>query len=251
MQFEDVTKISNAAIGKKELLNNHPGKYLIRAVMAGFFVSMAMILCNVSGNVFASDSPAWGKLIGATFFGIAVLLIVLVGGELFTGNNFVMAFGAYDKKVSWGQVCKIWLASYCGNLVGSIFFSLLFVWAGASGTADYFAGFIQGKLDVPFVQMFFRAVLCNFFVCLAVLCGMKLKNEVAKIIMIVICICGFVFSGFEHSIANMCIFTAAYSLVPGLSLGQMIIDLLVVTAGNMVGGAVLLALPLRKMSMDE
>lgn len=68
MQFEDVTKISNAAISKKELLNNHPGKYLIRAVMAGFFVSINMILCNVSGNVFASDSPAWGKLIGATFW---------------------------------------------------------------------------------------------------------------------------------------------------------------------------------------
>ena len=70
-----------------------------------------------------------------------------------------------------------------------------FAGAGASGTADYFAGFINGKLSIPAGQMFFRAVLCNFFVCLAVLCGIKLKSESGKFLMIVICISGFVVSG--------------------------------------------------------
>lgn len=77
-----------------------------------------------------------------------------------------MAFGAFDKKISWGDAAKVWVVSYIGNFVGCLILSLIFVWAGASGTADYFAGFIGNKLAIPAGQMFFRAVLCNFFVVL-------------------------------------------------------------------------------------
>ncbi len=184
-------------------------------------------------------------------FSIAVLLISLVGGELFTGNNMVMAFGAFDKSVSWGDAGKVWLVSYLGNFVGCAIMALLFVGAGASGSADYFAGFINNKLTIPVGQMFIRAVLCNFFVCLAVLCGIKLKSESGKFLMIVICISGFVVSGFEHCIANMGIFTVAFCMVPGLSVGAMLKSMVIVTLGNIVGGAVLLAWPLRKMSADK
>lgn len=103
----------------------------------------------------------------------------------------------------------------------------------------------SGRTDV------FRAVLCNFFVCLAVLCGIKLKSESGKFLMIVICISGFVVSGFEHCIANMGIFTVAFCMVPGLSVGAMLKSMVIVTLGNIVGGAVLLAWPLRKMSADK
>ena len=143
------------------------------------------------------------------------------------------------------------LVSYIGNFVGCLILTLIFVWAGAAGTKDYFAGFINNKLSIPLGEMFFRAVLCNFFVCLGVLCGIKLKSEAAKILMIIMCISGFVISGFEHSIANMSTFVAAYCLVPGLSVTAMLKSMLVVTVGNMVGGAVLLAWPLRKMSADQ
>ena len=184
-------------------------------------------------------------------FSIAVLLISMVGGELFTGNNLVMAFGVYDKRVTLGDAGKVWLISYIGNFVGCLILSLIFVWAGASGTKDYFAGFIGNKLAIPAGQMFFRAVLCNFFVCLGVLCGIKLKSEAAKFLIIVMCISGFVVSGFEHCVANMGIFVTAACLVPGLSVGAMIKSMVIVTLGNMVGGAVLLAWPLRKMSADQ
>ena len=184
-------------------------------------------------------------------FAIAVLLISLVGGELFTGNNLVMAFGAYDKKVSWKDAGKVWFISYIGNFVGCVILSLIFVWAGAAGTKDYFAGFIGAKLSIPVNEMFFRAVLCNFFVCLGVLCGIKLKSEAAKILMIIMCISVFVVSGFEHCIANMGIFTVAACVVPGISLTAMLKSMLVVTIGNMIGGAVLLAWPLKRMSADQ
>ena len=206
MNYEDVQKVSNAAKAKSNLVNTNFFKYFIRAVMAGFFIDVAMIYSNVVGNVFSKTMPEWGKFVGALVFSIAVLLISFVGGELFTGNNMVMAFGAYDKQVSWKEAGKVWGVSYLGNFVGCAILALLFVGAGASGTADYFAGFIGNKLSIPLGQMFFRAVLCNFFVCLGVLCGMKLKSDAGRFLMIVMCISGFVVSGFEHCIANMGIF---------------------------------------------
>ena len=251
MNYEDVQKVSNAAKAKSNLVNTNFFKYFIRAIMAGFFIDVAMIYSNVVGNVFSKTMPEWGKFVGALVFSIAVLLISFVGGELFTGNNMVMAFGAYDKQVSWKEAGKVWGVSYLGNFVGCAILALLFVGAGASGTADYFAGFIGNKLSIPLGQMFFRAVLCNFFVCLGVLCGMKLKSDAGRFLMIVMCISGFVVSGFEHCIANMGIFVTAYCLVPGLSLGAMVKSMVVVTLGNMVGGALLLAWPLRKMSADK
>lgn len=118
MNREDVEKLSTAAKGKINLLNSNFGKYFMRAIMAGFFIDVAMIYSNVVGNVFSKTFPEWGKFLGAIVFSIAVLLIAMVGGELFTGNNLVMAFGAYDKSVSWKDVGKVWGISYTGNFVG-------------------------------------------------------------------------------------------------------------------------------------
>ena len=243
MPYDDVQKFSEAAVNKAKLLKEQPGKYFLRSVMAGFFIVVAMIFSNVVGNVFQGSDPAWGKLLGGIVFAIAVLLIVFIGAELFTGNNLVMAFGAFDKKVSWTQV---------GNFVGCLILSVIFVLAGASGTADYYAGFIGNKLSIPVGEMFFRAILCNFFVCLAVACGMKCKNEVAKFFMIILCISGFVVAGFEHCIANMATFVTAALLVPGgISLTAALKSMVIVTIGNMIGGGLLLAWPLRMMSADK
>lgn len=251
MNHEDVQKVSNAAKAKITLLNNHFGKYFMRAVMAGFFIIAAMIFSNVTGNIFSGESPALGKFLSACVFALAVLLISMIGGELFTGNNFVMAFGAFDKKVSWKDVGKVWAVSYIGNFVGCAILGLIFVLAGASGTADYYAAFIPNKLALSAGEMFFRAILCNFFVCLGVLCGIKLKEEAAKVPMIILCIAAFVLSGFEHCVANMGNFFVAYFLVPDLSLAAMARSMVIVTLGNIAGGALALAWPLRKMSMDQ
>ncbi|MBQ8857677.1 MAG: formate/nitrite transporter family protein [Lachnospiraceae bacterium] len=251
MNYEDVQKVSNAAKAKITLLNNYFGKYFMRAIMAGFFIIAAMIFSNVVGNIFSGESPAWGKFLSACVFALAVLLISMIGGELFTGNNFVMAFGAFDKKVSWKDVGKVWAVSYVGNFVGCAILGLIFVLAGAAETADYYAAFIPNKLALSVGEMFFRAILCNFFVCLGVLCGIKLKEESAKVPMIILCIAAFVISGFEHCVANMGNFFVAFLLVPGLSLTAMLKSMVVVTIGNIVGGALALAWPLRKMSMDQ
>ena len=251
MLYEDVQKVSNAAENKITLLEYDFGKYFLRAVMAGFFIVAAMIFSNVTGNVFSAESPAVGKFLSACVFALAVLLISMIGGELFTGNNFVMAFGAFDKKVTWNDTLKVWGVSYLGNFVGCVLLAVVFVFAGSAGTQEYYASFIPNKLFIPVSEMFFRAILCNFFVCLGVLCGIKVKDETAKVLMIVFCIAAFVISGFEHCIANMGNFTVALFVVPGLSVPAMIKSMAVVTIGNIIGGAIALALPLRKMSLDK
>lgn len=251
MIYDDVQKVSNAAKNKITLLNNEFGKYFLRTIMAGFFIVAAMIFSNVTGNVFSGESPAWGKFLSACVFALAVLLLSMIGGELFTGNNFVMAFGAFDKKVSWKDVGKVWAVSYIGNFIGCVLLAVVFVLAGAAGTGDYYAAFIPNKLNIPVTEMFFRAILCNFFVCLGVLCGIKMKEESAKVPMIILCIAAFVISGFEHCIANMGNFAVALMVVPGVSVSAMLKNMVVVTIGNIIGGALVLAWPLRKMSLDK
>ena len=137
------------------------------------------------GNTFQSTDPAWGKLLGGIVFAIAVLLIVFIGAELFTGNNLVMAFGAYDKKVSWAQVGKVWLVSYIGNFVGCLILSVIFVLAGASGTADYYAGFIGNKL--PFLpEKCFSVPFSATSSSASPFLRHEMQNEVAKFFMIIL-----------------------------------------------------------------
>ena len=246
---EEFAAAAAAARAKAAFLKRNPAGYFLASMLAGAFIGFGVLLAFTIGGLL--EGAAYTKVLMGVSFGVALSLVVMAGGELFTGNNFVMAFGAIDQKVTWKETGKVWLVSYIGNFVGCLILTLIFVWAGAAGTKDYFAGFINNKLSIPLGEMFFRAVLCNFFVCLGVLCGIKLKSEAAKILMIIMCISGFVISGFEHSIANMSTFVAAYCLVPGLSVTAMLKSMLVVTVGNMVGGAVLLAWPLRKMSADQ
>ena len=248
---DEVTAVGNAAKGKLNLLENNFAGYVLMSILAGMYIALGSILMGIVGGVFTGGGAFSTKLACGIVFSVGLCFVTMAGAELFTGNNLVMAFGAFDKKISWGDAAKVWVVSYIGNFVGCLILSLIFVWAGASGTADYFAGFIGNKLAIPAGQMFFRAVLCNFFVCLGVLCGIKLKSEAAKFLMIVMCISGFVVSGFEHCVANMGIFVTAGCLVPGVSIGAMVKSMIIVTLGNMAGGALLLAWPLRKMSADK
>ncbi|MFV0529429.1 MAG: formate/nitrite transporter family protein [Lachnospiraceae bacterium] len=248
MNYEDLQKFSNAAVNKVNLLNNAKSKYFWRSFVAGLFVAAATIMCYSIANIFYKTMPETGKFLSAFIFPAAVLLIIFIGGELFTGNNFVMAIGAYDKKVTWGALLRVWGASYLGNFVGSIALIAIFLLAGGNNLGDYIDTFIHTKLALSLHELLFRAILCNFFVCLAVVCGIKIKSEATKFLMIMICIAGFIIGGFEHSVANMSIFTLSYFLVPDISILAILRSMLVVTIGNIIGGGVLLAVPLFMMS---
>ena len=165
----------------------------------------------------------------------------------------VMAMGFYNHSCTVSKVLKIWIISFIGNFIGAFFLSALFVGSGASRQIliDYYNSFIAGKLDIAPLQLFLRGVLCNFCVCIAVLTGTRMKSESGKLVVMFCVIMAFVAAGFEHCVANMGTFSVAYLLLGGINLAAVAKSMIFVTLGNIVGGAILLALPLKLMSSDK
>ncbi len=242
MYQETLEKIGNLAIGKVNLLNRSRMRYFILAMLAGFYVGLGIILILTIGGAMGDDPGK--KLIMGISFGIALSLVIMAGSELFTGNNMIMTAASLDKKSSWADTLRIWLWSWFGNWTGSILVAGLFFLSGlAAGDTGEFVGKVSAaKMNAPAIELFFRALLCNVLVCLAVLCGIKMKEETAKLIMIWWCLFAFITSGFEHSIANMTLLTLGLFASPGanVTLNGYFYNLGIVGFGNMVGGALIL-----------
>lgn len=253
MYLTDLDKLSNTAAGKYALAKEDPKKYMVRAIAAGFFLVVAIIFSNVTAGLFYQSSHELAKLLYGVTFPLAIILVVFIGGELFTSNNMYMAVGAYRKKVTWKQAVQVWLFSYAGNLIGSLIFAGIFLASGASKApvTEYMNATVLGKLEAPALQLFLKGVLCNFMVCLSVLAAARMKSEGGKLIVMFFIIMAFVIGGFEHSIANMGTFTIGYVLLGGLPAGLLVKSMICVTLGNIVGGAVLLAWPIQYMSTKE
>lgn len=250
MLEKDLEIMKQAAIKKADVCSRHPGIYMTRAVVAGFFIAVATILSNVTAAVLLPTYPQFGRLLSAVFFSIAIILVVFIGGELFTGNNMVMAMGVYTGACRVSALLKTWIFSYIGNFIGAFTISALLVVSHSSRDilVDYYESFIYAKLDATPLELFVRGILCNFLVCLAVYVGMKLKSESGKMIMMFCIITAFVLAGFEHCVANMGTFSIGYMLLGDIGTAAVIKSQIFVTLGNIVGGSVLLALPLKGMS---
>jgi nitrite transporter NirC len=243
---EEITAVSNAAKVKNNLLENNPAGYLFAAVLAGIFVGFGALLAFTVGGLLTGN-PFARILMGCTF-GIALSLVVIAGGELFTGNNFVMTVGLVKKTVSAGTCFKIWGVSYLGNLIGSIILAVIFVWCGlATGsTREFISSVAVTKMSLPPLALICRGVLCNMLVCLAVWCSFRCKSEVAKLIIIFWCLLALMTSGYEHSVVNMTLLTVSL-LSPAagaaVSLGGWVYNIALSTVGNMIGGIFFVALP--------
>lgn len=242
MYEELVQAMANLAVAKENLLKKGLAKYLVLSLFAGLYVGLGIILIFTIGGV-VGDSP-YKKVMMGVSFGIALSLVLMAGSELFTGNNMIMTVGSLEKKVSWMTTLKIWLYSYIGNLAGSIFAAWMFFMTGLSQgpVVDFILKTTEMKMNAPFMDLFFKGILCNILVCLAVLTFVKLKEETAKLIMIFWCLFAFITSGFEHSVANMTVLSIGLMLPhsEAISLMGFMNNLIPVTLGNIVGGAVVL-----------
>lgn len=241
---ELIENVSVVALSKITILKKSLLRYFILSFMAGMFVGLGILLIMTIGGLL-QGAPAT-KIVMGLSFGIALSLVIMAGSELFTGNNFVMTVGALDKKVTWVDTLYVWLVSYIGNLVGSIFTAWLFNSAGLNkgDVGNFILNVSKAKMQGQFSELFFKAVLCNILVCLAVLCAIKLKEETAKLIMVFWCLFAFITTGFEHSVANMTLLSAALfaPYTEGISVIGFINNLLPVTLGNMVGGGLVIGL---------
>ncbi|NYF24424.1 formate/nitrite transporter family protein [Sporosarcina sp. JAI121] len=237
-----IAVLGDTAVSKVNQLQTSKSRYLTLTMMAGFFLGFGIILIFTIGGLLGPTNFAGTKLIMGITFGIALSLVLMAGADLFTSNNMIMTIGTLTKKTTWYETIQIWTFSYLGNFAGAILVAALFFYSGlASGdTADYINTAASAKMNTPFVELLIRGILCNILVCLAVWCAFKLKEETAKLIMIFWCLFAFITSGFEHSIANMTLLSIAL-MVPHpetVSLAGLAANLVPVTIGNIIGGAV-------------
>lgn len=242
---QEYDALSNGAVAKRNLLQKNPLGYLLLSALAGMFIGFGNLLTNVEGGLL--NGAPYTKIVMGVSFGVALSLVVMAGAELFTGNNLVMMSGVLKKKIGIGDACKVWVVCWIGNLLGAIVLALLFHFSGMNTEAvsTFLATGAAAKMSAPFVQLLMRGILCNILVCLATWCGVKLKNEAAKLIMVWWCLFAFVTCGFEHSIANMTQLTVALLDPAGqaVTIGGYFYNLITVTIGNMIGGIIFVAIP--------
>lgn len=224
------------------------------AVLAGAFIGLgAMFYVLVRSD--AGLSFATGQVLGGVVFALGLLLVVVAGAELFTGNNLLVMAWA-DGQVTTREVLRNWCVACMGNALGAIGMAVL-VWG--SGHALVNGGAIGAtvvkialaKQSLPWTEALLRGVLCNVLVCLAVWMAMAGRSVVDKAVAVVFPVCAFVAAGFEHSIANMYLMPLAWLLQhdPATSLGGEPITLAGMLAnwgwvivGNLLGGSVLVGL---------
>lgn len=218
----------------------------VLAVLAGAFISLGALLFTV---IVTESSLGFGvtRLLGGLGFCLGLVLVVVGGAELFTGNN-LLAMAWASRLISTREVLRNWCLVYLGNVVGCLGTVVLVLWANTAGMGDGAVGdtalqIAHGKSALSWLEAFARGVLSNTLVCLAVWLAMGGCSVTDKILAILFPISAFVTLGFEHSIANW--FFLPYGLALGgmdsLALSALASNLLAVTLGNIVGGTLLVA----------
>jgi len=239
---EIASRLSEIGIAKARL---PPLTLALLGTLAGAFIGMGCLMFTLV----ASDANlgfASSRLLGGLVFSLGLVLVTVAGAELFTGNNLlVMAWAS--GRLSTREVLANWVIVCFANLVGAAGLALL-VWLSGHGELNQGAvgraavRIAMAKADLPPVQAFFRGVLCNVLVCMAVWMALAGRSVTDKVLAIVFPITAFVAAGFEHSIANMYFFPLAIALGAPLSAADVLGNLLPVIVGNLVGGSVLVAL---------
>lgn len=235
----------------------------ILAILAGAFIAFAAQGSNVAIHTITSTSVS--KLLSGAIFSTGLMMVVIAGAELFTGNNLIV-ISYLERRISFIDVLKNWFFVYLGNFVGSV---IIAFFVNKSGQLGVSAGLLGGftiktavyKTGLTFGGAFFLGILCNWLVCIAVWMAAGAKDIVGKVFAIFFPIWLFVTSGFEHSIANMYYVPAGIfakgnqawvdaALTLGVKAEQIDAltwesfftkNLLPVTLGNLVGGVVFVA----------
>jgi formate/nitrite transporter len=225
-------------------------------VLAGGFIGLGALyftLVTSDGNL----TFAAARVLGGVAFSLGLILVVVAGAELFTGNNFlVMAW--VSRRITTVELLRNWLIVYLANFVGAFGLVLLVVWSqhwhmNGDAVGANAVKIAAVKASLPFWEAFFRGILCNVLVCLAVWLALAGRSVIDKIFAIVFPISAFVAAGFEHSVANMYFIPLGILLKDqlsvagseGLSWAGLWTNLLPVTLGNIVGGSLMVALVYR------
>jgi len=236
-------------------------KLLILGILAGAFIAFAAEGSNMAAfNLFAEPTTyGLGKALAGVVFGTGLMLVVLAGGELFTGNTLILA-AVCEKQVSMGKMLRNWIIVYLGNFIGSLLVAYMMVHSGLLASGADMLGAITLKIAVykvnlGFSQAFFLGIMCNWLVCLAVWISFGADTMAGKILAIFFPIWLFITSGFEHSVANMYYIPAGIMIKANTTFAELshlsrnavdsltwtsffVNNLAPVTLGNIVGGGI-------------
>lgn len=234
----------------------------VLGILAGAFIALgAMFATTVLAGSDGVLPFGVSRLLAGLVFCLGLILVILGGAELFTGNALmVMALAA--GKLSLGAMLRAWGIVYAGNLVGALGTAALVFLSGQYLAADGAVARValslaSDKATLPFDRALFLGILCNVLVCLAVWLALGARSTTDKVMAIVFPVSAFVVAGFEHSVANMYLIPlgllikwlapaalwSALATTPaelgGLTLGGLVTNLVPVTIGNVIGGGVL------------
>ena len=231
---EIAQRIEKAGVGKTQL-----GVVQITALslLAGAFIAFGAAFYTVAmTGVDAGSGPA--RVLGGGAFSLGLILVVVGGAELFTGNA-LMVMAWVDRRISSSAMLRVWLIVYLGNLVGALGMAVL---VSLSGTLNGAVGELavriaEAKMALPPLEALVRGILCNALVCLAVWLTFAAQSVAGKILAVLWPITAFVALGFEHSIANMYLIPVGLLIGAEGDIGGMLANLVPVTVGNVIGGA--------------
>ena len=278
MEKEYINKMDNAFNSPAQVLdaNMKAGegkvklpilKCILLGIMAGAFIAFGGATSNAAIHNIANQGLA--KTLAGCIFPVGLMMIVYVGGELFTGDCLLIA-GVVDKKFSTLSMIKTLIIVYFSNMVGAVIIASLVYF---SGLLDYTGGALgaftikvaYGKATIAPFKAICSGILCNILVCIAVLMATAAKDIAGKVWAIFFPICAFVIGGWEHCVANMFYIPAgiiaatnpdyvakaeelygitAQQISANLNIGGFVSNLIPVTIGNILGGMVFVALPL-------
>lgn len=236
----------------RRVLRQNFGRTLVLSLLAGFYISFGAQLSTViSLDTALHTGPGVARVLTGSAFSVGLMLVVVCGAELFTGNSLLI-IAALHGEISWAKLAENWLLVLVGNFIGALFFAWLMfethLWEQA-GVAEQAIKIAANKCNLSFSVAFVRGILCNWLVCLAVFMATAARDVGSKLLSCFIPIMTFVASGFEHSVANMYFIPTGLLLSkelvrPAASLswyGFIVDNMIPVTAGNIVGGAVFVA----------
>jgi formate/nitrite transporter len=227
---------------------------LMLSILAGAFIGLGALYYVL---VISDQSLGFAmrQVLGGLTFSLGLILVVVAGAELFTGNN-LLAMAWADNKISTRELLRNWLIVCLGNFIGASALALLVFLSrhpemNQNAIAEAYLRIASAKIALPFWTAFFKGVLCNVLVCMAVWMALAGRSVIDKVVAIVFPISAFVAAGFEHSVANMYFIPMAMLIqefgnvggnVAPITWAGLAGNLLPVILGNIMGGSVLVGL---------
>lgn len=232
---EIAARVESAGTAKAKLPLD---KLFTLGLLAGIFIAFggAFYTLTVTGSTLGFEPT---KLLGGAAFSLGLVLVVVAGAELFTGNTLIVMAWA-DGDVSLAELFRNWTVALLANAAGAVLIAILVYYSGvldAGSVRETAVKIAEGKLGLGFIEAFIRGILCNALVCLAVWLTFAARRVSGKAIAVIFPITAFVALGFEHSIANFYLIPVGMLAGAEGTLGDVAGNLVPVTLGNIVGGA--------------